>query len=135
MFTVGQLAKACDVRTDTVRYYERIGMIGEATRTEAGDRKFGETAAEQIRFIKNAKALGFSLEEIKQLLELANRGASDCAEIREFAEAKIKTLEKKIRQMHIIKRELEQLVAECPGEGIPIEFCNILAKMNSDLNS
>ena len=64
LLTVGQLARASDVRADTVRYYERIGMIGEAERTDAGYRKFDDSAAERIRFIKNAQSLGFTLEEI-----------------------------------------------------------------------
>ena len=131
MLTVGQLAKACDVRTDTVRYYERIGMIGKASRTEAGYRKFDNRAAERIRFIKNAQALGFSLDEIRRLIELADAQTSDCSEVRRFAKTKIKDLEKQIREMRALKRELAKLVENCSGEGVPLEECNILAKLTS----
>lgn len=133
MLTVGQLAKACDVRADTVRYYERIGMIDEASRTEAGYRKFADSATERVRFIKNAQTLGFSLDEIKKLIELADSNSSDCSEVRQFAEAKIGELDKQIRQMRAFKRELAKLVENCAGKGVPLEGCKILAKLNSKL--
>jgi len=76
LLTVSQLAKATEVGADTVRYYERIGIIGEAERTGAGYRKFDEQAADRIRFIKNAQEMGFSLDEIKELMQLLSlRGA------------------------------------------------------------
>jgi DNA-binding transcriptional MerR regulator len=131
MLTVGQLAKTCDVRTDTVRDYERIGMIGEASRTDAGYRKFDESATERIRFIKNAQALGFSLEEIRRLLDLRSDGAGDCSGVRALAEAKISDLERQIGQMRLLKRELEKLVDDCPGDGVPLESCTILASLIS----
>lgn len=133
LLTVGQLAKACEVRADTVRYYERIGMIGEAKRTDAGYRKFDEKAAERIRFIRNAQGLGFSLDEIKELLTLANDESSDCSAIREFAEDKVALLEKQIRQMRAFKRELQHLADSCPEDGTPMDSCKILARMNSKL--
>ena len=136
LLTVSQLAKATEVRADTVRYYERIGMIGEAERTGAGYRKFDEQAAERVRFIKNAQGMGFTLDEIKQLLELASdEGASDCSAVRDFAREKAADLEKQIRQMRAFKRELEALADSCPGEGQDLGSCKILARMNSKLSS
>jgi DNA-binding transcriptional MerR regulator len=136
LLTVSQLAKATEVRADTVRYYERIGMIGEVERTGAGYRKFDERAAERVRFIKNAQGMGFSLDEIKQLLELASdEGAADCSAVRDFARQKAADLEKQIRQMRAFKRELETLAAACPDGGRPLESCKVLARMNSKLSS
>jgi DNA-binding transcriptional MerR regulator len=133
MLTVGQLAKASEVGADTVRYYERIGMIGEANRTDAGYRKFDQGAAKRIRFIKNAQSMGFSLDEIKDLLKLAEDEGANCSGICEFAREKIGDLDKQIRQMRAFKRELEELVTACSGDGRPIGSCKILARMNSTL--
>lgn len=136
LLTVSQLAKATDVRADTVRYYERIGMIGETERTGAGYRKFDEQAAERVRFIKNAQGMGFTLDEIKQLLELASDERSeDCSAIRDFARQKVADLESQIRQMRAFKSELETLADSCSDEGQPLESCKILARMNSKLSS
>ena len=133
MLTVGQLAKACDVRADTVRYYERIGMIDEACRSDSGYRKFADETANRIRFIKNAQSLGFTLDEIRRLIELADLESSDCSEVRQFAETKITAIEEQIRQLRALKQELKKLVTSCPGEGVPIDGCNILARMTSNL--
>lgn len=130
MLTVGQLAKVCDVGADTVRYYERIGLIDAAHRTDAGYRQFPRAVAERIRFIKNAQALGFELQEIKRLLTLSG-GDSDCSDIRQLAEDKILTLEEQLCHIHSLKRELQTLVRDCSGEGVPLKDCNILAKLNS----
>ena len=136
LLTVSQLAKATDVGADTVRYYERIGMIGEAERTGAGYRKFDEQAVERVRFIKNAQGMGFTLDEIKQLLELASDERSqDCSAICDFARRKVADLESQIRQMRAFKRELETLADSCSGVGQPLESCKILARMNSKLSS
>jgi DNA-binding transcriptional MerR regulator len=130
LLTVSQLAKATEVRADTVRYYERIGMICEAGRTDSGYRKFDEQAAERIRFIKNAQEMGFSLDEIKELMRLASNDASDCSAISEFARLKVAELEDRMRKMRRFKRELEELVDACSG-GSPLGSCKILAKLNS----
>lgn len=136
LLTVSQLAKATEVRADTVRYYERIGMIDEAERTGAGYRKFNEQAAERVRFIKNAQGMGFTLDEIKRLLELASdENSADCSGIRDFAREKVADLEKQMRQMRAFKRELEALADACPGDGQPLGACKILARMNSKLSS
>ena len=136
LLTVSQLARAADVGADTVRYYERIGMIGEAERSGAGYRKFDEQATERVRFIKNAQGLGFTLDEIKQLLELASDERSkDCSAISAFARQKVADLEEQIRKMRAFKRELEALADSCSGEGRPMECCKILARMNSKPSS
>ena len=130
LLTVSQLAKATEVGADTVRYYERIGIIGEAERTGAGYRKFDEQAADRIRFIKNAQEMGFSLDEIKELMQLANGGASDCSAISEFARSKVTELDERMRKMRRFKKELEELVDAC-ADGNPLGSCKILAKLNS----
>jgi DNA-binding transcriptional MerR regulator len=136
LLTVSQLAKATDVRADTVRYYERIGIIGEVERSGAGYRKFDEQAAERVRFIKNAQAMGFALDDIRRLLELASDDRSeDCSAICDFAREKVSELEKQILQMQAFKRELETLADSCAGVGRPLESCKILARMNSKLSS
>ena len=135
LLTVSQLAKATDVRADTVRYYERIGMIGEAERTGAGYRKFDEQSVERVRFIKNAQAMGFTLEDIKQLLQLASgERSADCSAISDFARQKVADLEDQIRQMRAFKRELESLADSCASGG-QLDSCKILARMNSKLSS
>lgn len=130
LLTVSQLARATEVGADTVRYYERIGIIGEASRTDSGYRKFDGQAADRIRFIKNAQEMGFSLDEIKELMRLADDDAADCSAVSEFARRKADELEDRIRKMRRFKRELDELVDACSGSN-PLGSCKILARINS----
>lgn len=108
--TIGQVAKAAEVQVETIRYYEKIGMISAPTRTESGYRQFAYETVENIRFIKRAQMIGFSLKEIKILLSLSK---SDCKyipeELQQLAHQKIMEIEKQMEQLIQMKNLLEKV--------------------------
>src|SRR2546427_1298955 len=124
-FKTSEVAKQGGVNLETIRYYERRGLLPKPPRTPAGYRTFGTDAVKRLRFIKHAQELGFSLKEIKELLNLRVRPGSICADVRQKAEAKITDVDEKIRHLQEIKKALAQLTNTCSGRG-PISTCTIL---------
>lgn len=111
-FTVGQVAKQAGVNLQTVLYYERRGLMS-ARRAESGYRIFGPDAVRMIRFIKNAQALGFTLEEIKGLLRLRVGQSARCVEVRQRAERHMRGVEAKIKALTAMRAALSRLVTSC----------------------
>jgi Hg(II)-responsive transcriptional regulator len=114
--TIGKLATAAGVRVDTVRFYERLGLLPEARRSESGYRHFTTDDVERLRFVRRAKALGFSLEEIADLLRL-NDGNGSRKEIRELAARRLAQIDRELAELTAIKTSLEALVHRCDGKG------------------
>lgn len=108
--TIGQLAKAAGVNVETIRYYERRGLIAQPTKPMQGYRTYPNETLARILFIKRAQELGFTLEEINNLLSL---GESHCSEIQELAEAKLASVREKINDLHRLEQVLEELVTKC----------------------
>jgi MerR family mercuric resistance operon transcriptional regulator len=123
--TIGQIAKASHVNIETVRYYERCGLIPKPPRSESGYRLYSEEVINLIRFIKHAKALGFSLREIRELLSLRVEEGVSCAQVKDKAEAKITEIEERIQSLKRMKNALLKLTKECTGKG-PVKECPIL---------
>ena len=122
--TIGKLAREAGVGIDTVRFYERAGLLPKAQRTASGYRLYASSDADRLRFIRRAKALGFSLEEIAELLQL-NSGKGTRANVRKLAERRHKDLTRKIDEMTAIRDALARLIARCSGTG-PIAGCPII---------
>lgn len=114
--TIGAAAKAAGVAIDTVRYYEREGLLSRAQRTASGYRLFGAADVERLRFIRQAKALGFTLEDITELLRLQDGGGAR-AQVRDRARARIQDLDRKIRELTAIREALAALERQCHGRG------------------
>ncbi|OHX41345.1 MerR family transcriptional regulator [Cytobacillus oceanisediminis] len=129
--TRSQVAKAANVNIETIRYYERRGLISEPPRNDSGYRIFPQEVIQDIEFIKRAQDLGFTLEEIKDLL-VASNGDEEfhSEEIHDFAAGKIEEIEKKIRDLNDMKFLLEGLVEKCPGSGVPKDQCPIMKKLS-----
>lgn len=123
--TTGALASQGGVNLETVRYYERRGLLPKPPRTLAGYRTFDLEAVRRLRFIKQAQGLGFSLKEIKELLALRVDPRTSCADVRRRAEEKIADIEEKLRALRTMKRVLVRLAAACRGRG-PVSACPIL---------
>jgi len=119
---IGRLAERTGVHYETVRYYQRLGLMPTPERDYGTVRRYGEDAVSRLRFIKRAQALGFSLEEIKLLLDLSV--GEHCAETRTFAEGKKRLVEKKISDLRRIQSALGRLIRACEkgkkGRGCPI---------------
>ncbi|MDQ0219975.1 MerR family transcriptional regulator [Peribacillus cavernae] len=129
--TIRQLAKASNVNIETVRYYERRGLISEPPRTESGYRMFPKEVIQDIQFIKRAQDLGFTLEEIKKILSASNNEESfHSEEMHEFATEKIREIEVKIHKLNNMKSVLEDLTAKCPGSEVPKNQCPIIKNLS-----
>ena len=114
--TIGKLAEASGVGIDTVRFYERTGLIRKPARSAAGYRLYAAAEISRLRFIRRAKGLGFSLEEIAELLRL-NDGQGPRASVRELARRRLDEIERKLRELQALQHSLQGLVQHCDGEG------------------
>ncbi len=123
--TIGQVAKQTGVGIETIRFYERRGLIDEPPRRDSGYRQYSEDVIARIEFIKRAKELGFSLKEINELFSLRVDHDTSCGDVRSRAEAKIADTQEKIRELQRIKTALKKLVTACTGHG-PSSECPIL---------
>jgi Cu(I)-responsive transcriptional regulator len=128
--TIGKLAGLSGVSAQAIRYYERSGLLPEATRTASGYRIYSDAALKSLSFIKHAQALGFSLSEIQELLSLRTQPHATCADIRQRACQKIAAVEKKIEDLQRIKNVLTALVATCPGN-LPANECRLVEALQS----
>lgn len=123
--TIGKLAKKAEVNVETVRYYEKRGLIAKPPRRDAGYRQYSQDVVARIQFIKRAKELGFSLREISELLSLRVDPSTTCGDVKRQAEVKIADVGEKIRVLQNIKKALTKLVALCHGQG-PNSECPIM---------
>lgn len=130
MFTIGKVATQAGVGVETIRFYEREGLIEEPARRASGYRQYEPTVVDRIRFIRHAKALGFTLREIRELLELRFEPDSRCDEVLELAEAKISDIDERIRKLRKMRRTLAGLTRDCQ-RGRPTEECPILKALES----
>lgn len=131
--TIGTLARMEGLAAETLRYYERLGLIEPSQRTSANYRLYDDTAIRRLRFIRRAQALGFSLAEIGELLSLHQQPESDMGSVKQLAEHKIADIEEKIADLTKMKAGLEALADHCPGHG-PSSECPILVTLLKEDN-
>lgn len=124
-----EVARHAGVNLETVRYYERRGLLPKPPRTASGYRSFGADTVRRLHFVKRAQALGFSLKEIKELLSLRAAPKARCADVRARAEAKITEIDAKIRALEAMRKALKRLTAACRGRGSVTE-CPILESLD-----
>jgi len=124
-FTIGQVARESGIGVETVRFYEREGLLEKPARRLSGYREFESEAVARLRFIKQAQRLGFTLREIKELLALKLDPDATRAQVRERAVAKIADIDKRIKELQRMKKALMPLIEACNGKGT-LEGCPIL---------
>ena len=129
--TIGALSRQVGLKPETLRYYERLGLIEPRARTDSNYRLYGELALRRLRFIRRAQAFGFSLGEIGELLSLSERSEADMQAVRELTVQKIQDIERKIVDLERMKSGLASLAAKCPGHGSTAE-CPILNTLLGD---
>lgn len=122
---IGALAKQAGVGIDTVRYYERRRLIAPPPRQTSGYRAYPADTAQRLRFIQRAKALGFTLQEIGELLALSRQRDRGVKGVKAAAETKLARVEAALRDLQRVRAGLKQLIAGCPGHG-PLDHCPIL---------
>lgn len=123
--TIGEVAKGADIGVETVRFYEREGLIAKPPKRRSGYRQYPADTIRRLRFIRRAKALGFTLKEIGGLLDLRVNPARSCTDVRTLAKAKIADIEAKMFDLAQIQTALTDLVRVCRGKG-PTSPCPIL---------
>lgn len=129
--SIGKVARAAGVSVDAVRFYEREGLIPPVQRTESGYRVYGPETVRRLLFIRRAKETGFSLEEIRELLDLRTEPGSPCASVLTLAREKLDLVRAKIRDLRRMEAALEGLVDDCrtPGHG---EACPLLERLERE---
>ncbi len=127
---IGELATQANVSADTVRYYERAQLLPAPSRTVSGYRTYPATAVGRLRFIRRAKELGFSLDEIRDLLRLSDERDTGVASVREIAAKRLADVEARLAELVRLRDGLRTLVDACPGHGDPGE-CPILNAFTS----
>lgn len=113
--TIGRAANAAGVKIDTIRYYQRIGLIVEPVLPQGGQRKYGDEVVRRVKFIKRAQTLGFSLEETSSLLSFEQ--ATNCSQTKSLAEHKIKEIDSRIADLRRMKKTLGDLSKRCEADG------------------
>jgi Hg(II)-responsive transcriptional regulator len=128
---IGELARQADVAIDTVRYYERQGLLPAPERTRSGYRTYAAEDVARLRFVRRAKMLGFTLEEIRELLALSGRREDDMAGMKAAAIQKLADVDARLAELQRVRAGLETLVASCPGHGA-LAQCPILNALAED---
>jgi MerR family copper efflux transcriptional regulator len=129
-FTIGRLAKKAGVGIDTVRFYERRGLLPQPQRTPSCYRLYNEDTINRIRFVRKAKRLGFTLDEIEGLLKLQDQGGQK-SEVKAITTRKLEQIEAKIADLARMRTVLETLATECSGKG-SVSTCPIIDAIASD---
>ena len=128
---IGELARSTGIGIDAIRFYERNGLLPEPKRRESGYRAYADDDVRLLQFIARAKHLGFSLQEIRELLALSNAGEADVASIKAATEKKLADIERRIRELARIRDGLRTLIDRCPGHGSAAD-CPILGALAGD---
>ncbi|WP_424977235.1 MerR family transcriptional regulator [Leisingera sp. S232] len=115
MFSIGQLSKTTGVKVPTIRYYEEIGLLPQPGRNAGNQRRYGQDGMDALGFIKHARDLGFSLEDIKSLMGLDGHLGDDCAEADRIARSQLANVRERIRKLEQLASELERISTLCDG--------------------
>jgi MerR family copper efflux transcriptional regulator len=127
--TIGMVAKAANV--ETLRYYERRGLVPKPPRSLSLYRRYPESTVRRVRFVRHAQAIGFSLREIRELLSLRAAPKARCADVKRRANTELQDIEEKIRALQAMHRALRRSVSQCDGK-LPASECPILESLNDE---
>jgi MerR family copper efflux transcriptional regulator len=130
-FKIGEVAKEAGVNLQTLYFYERRGLLGKPPRNASNYRLYTRDALRRVLFIKHARELGFTLEEIKELLSLQASQSARCADVQKRAKSKLQDMEEKIRSLRKMRNALGRLIDECSGQG-PASECPLLDALDSE---
>lgn len=138
MMKIGELSKATSVPIDTIRYYERIGVLKPAGRRSSGYRAYTEKSVEQLHFIRRAQRLGFSLQEIRDLLLLSSSSSGACVHVRDKLRQKLAEIDSKLRSLQELRRAVEQDLELCETKLHQVrahaaESCPVLAELSQPI--
>ena len=127
MLKIGEVSKRSGVGVEALRFYEKSGLLDRPSRTYSGYRVYGEDVLDRLAFIKQAQALGFSLEEIRRIVDDARRGQSPCEEVREIVRRRMEELDARLRELHRYRDELKATLEEWDKVGrAPGHVCGLI---------
>jgi len=118
-YPIGQMSRETDVNIETIRYYERIGIMPEPDRTAGGNRQYNHDQLKRLFFIRRARGLGFSLEEIRGLFEMVDRKDFSCAEVHDLTVDHLASVQGKIANLKKLEKALSAMVSECSRGDVP----------------
>jgi DNA-binding transcriptional MerR regulator len=122
--TIGDLARRARCRVETIRYYERIGLMPAPARNAGNQRRYREAAVERLTFIRHARDFGFPVEAVRELLEMADHPAMPCDQADALARRHLREVEARLARLAALKEELERMIAQCRGGAI--DDCRII---------
>lgn len=131
LLSIGQVARRTQVTVETVRFYEKQGLIVAPQRSDAGYRQYPEETVKRVRFIQHAKEVGFTLKDIAELLALRQEPRTSCADIKLRATQKIEEVDRKIQDLKRIRDALARMILTCSGSGA-VSQCPILEELEFD---
>ena len=126
MVTIGNVARRVGIRNSAVRYYESRGLLKPAGRLPNGYRIYDENAVALLRFVRRAQALGITLKEVRTLLELSRRGQSPCTEVKDLARRHLSDLDRKIRELELLRQDLRALLRRKVGRLDSNKVCPLI---------
>lgn len=118
MLTIGSLAKRTGTKVQTIRYYETIGLMPEPERSAGGQRRYGQADLDRLAFVRHGRQLGFPLEAIRDLLDLADNPAQSCADADSIARQQLKQVEDRIARLEVLRLELQRMIKECGQDSV-----------------
>lgn len=116
---IGYLSQQTDCKIETIRYYERIGLLPEPARSEAGYRLYNESHLRRLSFIRRSRELGFTIEEIRELLKLVDGGSYTCSDVKTITLEHVETVRQKIADLKKLEKTLARIASQCTGDGTP----------------
>jgi Cu(I)-responsive transcriptional regulator len=128
-FSIGEMARAGGCKVQTIRYYEQIGLLPRPQRTQGNQRIYTRLHFDRLRFIRHSRELGFSLDHIRQVLDLSDGAENSCEKIDRIAKDHLREVESKIQRLQSLRKELKRMISECAGNRI--SDCHII-KVLSD---
>jgi DNA-binding transcriptional MerR regulator len=131
-FPIGELASRSDTTAETIRYYERIGLLPRPIRAGNGRyRRYVADDAARLRFVRRARALGFSIDEVREFIRLAERPSQSCSAVDKHARRHLEEVRSKIEQLQALETELQRVITVCGG-GRTIKDCRILQALDGE---
>ena len=129
---IGELSRNTGFQIETLRFYEKQGLLAPVSRTESGYREYDKESLKQLQFIKQAKSVGFSLNEISELLTLrVERDQHSCGDVKAIAEQKLEQIESKIKELNKMRNALHKIIDACCGGSEPATFCTNLNALDN----
>ena len=123
-YSIGEIGRLTDTKTPTIRYYEQIGLLAASARTDGNQRRYDEAARERLAFVRHARALGFTLDAIRDLLSLSDHPDRSCEEADRIARAQLVAVERRLSHLQSLKDELVRMVEMCRGGRV--ENCRVI---------